>query len=48
MTMLYQENPEKYKTIDFDVWYHENSGDVFQPMIVGKKSFFNTFEELNQ
>jgi hypothetical protein len=48
MTILYQENPEKYKTINFDVWYHENSGDVFQPMIVGKKSFFNTFEELNQ
>lgn len=48
MTMLYQENPSNYKTINFDVWYHENSGDVFQPMIVGKKSFFNTFEELNQ
>lgn len=48
MTILYQENPEKYKTVNFDVWYHENSGDVFQPMIVGKKSFFNTFEELNQ
>lgn len=48
MTILYQENPEKYKTIDFDVWYHENSGDVFQSMIVGKKSFFNTFEELNR
>ena len=48
MTILYQENPEKYKTINFDVWYHENSGDVFQPMIVGKKSFFKTFEELNQ
>jgi len=48
MTILYQENPEKYKTVDFDVWYHENSGDVFQPMIVGKKSFFNTFEELNK
>jgi hypothetical protein len=48
MTILYQENPEKYKTVNFDVWYHENSGDVFQSMIVGKKSFFNTFEELNQ
>jgi hypothetical protein len=48
MSMLYQENPEKYKTVDFDVWYHENSGDVFQSMIVGKKSFFNTFEELNK
>jgi len=48
MTILYQENPDRYKTVDFDVWYHENSGDVFQPMIVNKKSFFNTFEELNQ
>lgn len=47
MTILYQENPEKYKTVNFDVWYHENSGDVFQSMIVDKKSFFNTFEELN-
>lgn len=48
MTILYQENPEKYKTVNFDVWYHENSGDVFQSMIIDKKSFFNTFEELNQ
>jgi hypothetical protein len=48
MTILYQENSDRYKTVDFDVWYHENSGDVFQPMIVNKKSFFNTFEELNQ
>lgn len=47
MTILYKNNPEQYHTINFDVWYHEDSGDVFQPMRVGKKSFYHTFEELN-
>lgn len=48
MTMLYKNNPDQFHTINFDVWYHENSGDVFQPMRQGKKSFYHTIEELNK
>jgi len=48
MTILYKENPSLFKTVNFDVWYHEDSGDVFQPMRAGKKSFYHTFEELNK
>lgn len=47
MTILYKHNPDHYHTINFDVWYHEDSGDVFQPMRQGKKSFYHTIEELN-
>jgi hypothetical protein len=48
MTILYKQNPSLFKTVNFDVWYHEDSGDVFQPMRAGKKSFYHIFEELNQ
>ena len=48
MTILYKAAREKYRTIDFDIWYHEDSGDIFQSRIIGKKSFFNIFEDLNQ
>jgi hypothetical protein len=47
MTIEHNFNPEKYKKVNFDVWYHEDSGDWCQAAIVGKKSFYKTFEELN-
>jgi hypothetical protein len=47
MTIEHNFNPDKYKKVDFDVWYHEDSGDWCQAAIVGKKSFYKTFEELN-
>ena len=47
MTIEENFNPDLYKKINFDVWYHEDSGDWCQNAIIGKKSFYRTFEELN-
>ena len=47
MTIEENFNPDLYKKINFDVWYHEDSGDWCQTAIIGKKSFYRTFEELN-
>jgi hypothetical protein len=46
MTIEYNYNKETYNTKNFDVWYHEDSGDWCQDAIIGKKSFYKTFEEI--
>jgi len=46
MTKIHHENPENFNDISFQVWNHEDSGDVFKKMIRNKKMFYNTFEEL--
>jgi hypothetical protein len=46
MTQVHHKNPENFNDITFQVWNHEDSGDVFKKMIRNKKMFYNTFEEL--
>ena len=48
MTKIHTEDRDKFNDITFQVWNHEDSGDVFKKIIRGKKMFYNTFEELNQ
>ena len=48
MTKIHTENRDNFNDIAFQVWNHEDSGEVFERMIRGKKMFYNTFEELNQ
>lgn len=46
MTKVHHDNPTQFNDLIFQVWNHEDSGDVFQKMIKGKKRFYNIFEEL--
>lgn len=48
MTIEEANNPDKYHCINFDTWYHEDSGDWCQSARQNKKSFYHTFEELNK
>jgi len=48
MTKIHTEDRDNFNDIVFQVWNHEDSGDVFKKIIKGKKMFYNTFEELNQ
>jgi len=48
MTKIHTEDRDNFNDIVFQVWNHEDSGDVFKKIIRGKKMFYNTFEELNQ
>jgi hypothetical protein len=46
MTIEYNHNKNLYNTKNFDIWYHEDSGDWCQDARIGKKSFYTTFEEI--
>ena len=48
MTKIHHENKDNFNNLTFQRWNHEDSGEVFQRMIKGKKKFYNIFEELNQ
>jgi len=47
LTIVYSFNKPDFNVIEFDVWYHENSGEWVQDKIVGKKNFYKIFEEFN-
>ena len=48
MTIEESINSDKYYCLDFDTWYHEDSGDWCQNARQNKKSFYHTIEELNK
>jgi hypothetical protein len=47
MTIKYSWNEENFEVIEFDIWYHENSGEWVREFIKGKKNFYKIFEKLN-
>jgi hypothetical protein len=47
MTIVYSFDQDKFNTLNFDEWAHENTGEWAQANLVGRKSFYKIFEELN-
>jgi hypothetical protein len=48
MSLIYQNNKEWFKTLNFDVWWHEdNYKDHPENFFVTNKSFYKILEELN-
>jgi hypothetical protein len=46
-TMHMSYNYEKYVYEEFNSWYHEDSGDWVKEFIIGKKKFYEIFENFN-
>ena len=49
MSLIYQNNKNKFKTFDFDVWWHETNGPKGLPedFFVVNKSFYKSLEDVN-
>jgi hypothetical protein len=47
LTIIYSNNKQNFNVIEFDTWYHENSGDWVKDFIIGKKNFYKLFEDFN-
>jgi hypothetical protein len=49
MSLIYQNNKSKFKTFDFDVWWHETNGPKGLPedFFVVNKSFYKSLEDVN-
>jgi hypothetical protein len=47
MTFEVIHNEDDYNYIEFDSWYHEDSGDWVANHIIGKKLFYHIFEKFN-
>lgn len=47
MTKIHKDYTDLFYDLNFQVWNHEDSGEVFKQMILNKKMFYNIFEELN-
>ena len=48
MSLIYQNNKEKFKTFDFDVWWHETNGPKGLPedFFIVNKSFYKSLEDI--
>lgn len=47
MTIVISFERYRYELINFDTWYHEDSGDWSKPYTINKKAFYTIFEEFN-